>query len=256
LLSVWTFGLRRQRIPASLGPKAWLLVAGIGLINVSVVRFALLLSLDRLPVNTHTFLLGFVGLVTMVLSALILRESPSRGQVLGALVALLGIRVFFAELPPPQQVAGVGWVALAVIGLASTNNLARWLPRLTGGRLPNDVFSTLALWVGGAPLVAAGVAMDGWPAGLGLRNWAVIAVSGTMSIAIGLTLFNHVLRTLRSYEASVLSGSGLVFTALFAMPILGEYLGAREIAGIALLMGGMAWVQRPAPPSDAGSGRA
>jgi len=248
LLSAYTFGLRGRRIPAGLGPRAWALLACIGLLNFSVVRFALLLSLERLPVNTHTFLMSFVGLATMGISVAVMKERPSRVQLLGALLAVLGVRVFFVELPPPDERVGVAWLAVGVLGLATTNNLARKLPLLTGGRLSNDVFSTLALWIGGAPLLLAGLSIDGWPEGLRARSWAIIAASGLVGIAIGLTLFNHVLRTLRSYEASILSSSGLVFTALFAMPILGEYLGPRQAAGIALLLLGMALAQvRPAP---------
>lgn len=256
LLSAYTFGLRQRRIPRDLPPRAWALVACIGVVNFSVVRFALLLSLERLPVNTHTFLMSFVGLVTMAISVAVLKEWPSRIQLLGALLAVLGVRVFFVELPPPQARVGVAWLALGVLGLATTNNLARKLPLLTGGRLTNDVFSTVALWIGAAPLLLAGLAIDGWPPGLSIRSWGIIAANGLVSIAVGLTLFNHVLRTLRSYEASILSSSGLVFTALFAMPIVGEYLGPRQLAGIALLMIGMALAQVRSAPDQAVRSRA
>lgn len=247
LLALYTFGIRRERIPKGLGPRAWLLLVAIGVLNFSVVRFALLLSLERLPVNTHTFLQSFVGIVTMAMSIALMKERPSRIQLIGALIAVVGVRVFFDRVPPPQEQLGVGYLAIAVLGLATTNNLARKLPMLTGGRLSNAVLSTLALWIGGVPLVVAGLLLDGWPSDLGARSWGIIGLNGLVSIALGLTLFNYFLRTLRSYEASILAGSGLIFTALFAMPILGDYLGLRQVGAIALMLLGMSLAQlRPA----------
>lgn len=243
LLTLYTFAWRRERIPPGLGARAWALLFCIGLLNFSVVRFTLLLSLERLPVNTHTFLQSFVGIVTIGMSVVLMRERPSRWQLLGALLAVVGVRVFFEEVPALQERMGVVYLAVAVLGLATTNNLARRLPILTEGRLSNNVLSCVALWIGGVPLVLSALVLEGWPRDLGATSWAIIAANGLVSIALGLTLFNHFLRTLRSYEASILSGSGLIFTALFAMPILGEYLGLRQVAGIACMLLGMSLAQ-------------
>jgi drug/metabolite transporter (DMT)-like permease len=71
----------------------------------------------------------------------------------------------------------------------------------------------------------------------------VIALNGLVSIAIGFTVFNRALRTLRSYEASVLAASGVIYTALLAVPILGERLAWHEIAGIAMMLAGIVLAQ-------------
>ena len=54
---------------------------------------------------------------------------------------------------------------------------------------------------------------------------------------------NYVLRTLRSYEASILAGSGVIWTAIFAVPILGERLAFHQIVGIAMMLVGFPLVQ-------------
>ena len=89
----------------------------------------------------------------------------------------------------------------------------------------------------------AGLASDWPPAVEGLANWTIIALAGIFSIAVGLTVFNHVLRTLRSYEASILASAGVIYVALFAVPILGERLALHQVAGIAMMLAGLALVQ-------------
>jgi drug/metabolite transporter (DMT)-like permease len=64
-----------------------------------------------------------------------------------------------------------------------------------------------------------------------------------VGIAIGLTVWNFILRTLRSDEASILGASSVIYTALFAVPILGERLALHQIAGMALMLLGVSLVQ-------------
>jgi drug/metabolite transporter (DMT)-like permease len=140
-------------------------------------------------------------------------------------------------------VVGVAWLALGVLALASTNNAARKLAIVTDGELSNNVISTVALWIGGLPVVLLGLAVDWPPPVAGWQNWGIISLNGLVGIAVGLTLFNHVLRTLRSYEASILASPGVVYTALFAVPILGERLALHQVAGMAMMLVGLVLVQ-------------
>ena len=81
----------------------------------------------RLPATTNAYLVNFVGIVTMGTSILILREHPSIVQVVGALVAVLGLRLFFATIPPPSERIGLVHVGVGVLVLAVTNTVARKL---------------------------------------------------------------------------------------------------------------------------------
>lgn len=243
LLTLYTFGLRRERIPRGLGREVWASIFWIGIGNFTVVRVLFMLSLDRLPATTYVYLVNFVGVATLLMSAFVLRERPSGFQILGAAVALFGLRVFFREIPPPSELAGVVYVAVGVLALASTNTVARRLAVVTGGGLSNNVISTAALWIGGLPVVLYGLATDRPPAVSGWTNWAIIALNGAVAIALSLTVWNFILRTLRSYEASILAGSTVIYTALFAVPILGERLAPHQIAGIVLMLAGLVLVQ-------------
>jgi drug/metabolite transporter (DMT)-like permease len=243
LLTLYTFGWRRERIPRGLGREVWAYIVWIGIGNFAIVRVLFMLSLDRLPATTNAYLVNFVGIVTMLMSIFVLRERPSVFQVVGAALAICGLRVFFREIPPPSELVGVIYVAIGVLALASTNNIARKLAIVTDGRLSNNIISTVALWIGGLPVVLFGLTSDWPPAVSGWASWSIIGLNALVGIAIGLTVWNFILRTLRSYEASILGASSVIYTALFAIPILGEHLALHHAGGIALMLAGLSLVQ-------------
>lgn len=105
------------------------------------------------------------------------------------------------------------------------------------------MISTIALWIGGLPVVLLGLASDWPPAVSGWTNWGIIMLNAVVAITIGLTVWNSMLRTLRSYEASILGASSVIYTALFAVPLLGERLALPQIAGMALKLVGLSLVQ-------------
>jgi drug/metabolite transporter (DMT)-like permease len=243
LLTLYTFQLRGERIPKGLGRQVWASIIWIGVANFTIVRALFMLSLDRLPATTHAYLVNFVGIATMLMSILILQERPSIFQLLGAGLAVCGLRVFFREIPPPSEVIGVIYVAIAVLALASTNNIARKLGTVTRDGLSNNIISTIALWIGGLPVVLAGLRIDWPPPVAGWKNWGIILLNAIVTIAIGLTVWNYILRTLRSYEASMLAASGVIYTAILAVAILGERLALHQIVGIAMMLVGLSLVQ-------------
>lgn len=242
-LSIYTFAIRKERIPTGLPRTVWMYLFAIGFFNFFVARSTLTLSLDLLEATTNTYLVNFVGFVTMGMSIFILKESPTIFQILGAAVALVGLRVFFLEIPPPSELRGVLLILVGILGVAYTNNITRKLAIVTKNQLSNSIISTVALLIGGGMLVLVGILFD-WPPQIsGLANFATLFYAGLVMIAFSMTVWNYILRTLRSYEASILGASTVIWTALLAIPILGETLTGNEIVGIVLMLVGLALVQ-------------
>lgn len=242
-MSLYTFVIKGERIPGHLGRRVWLYLCIIGLGNFVIARIGVTLALERLPATTHAYLVNFVGFVTMALSIFILKESPTIFQLLGAAIAFAGLRVFFAQIPSAYELVGVGLIAVSILAIASTNNIARKLALITDFSLSNNILSTIAVLIGGTFTVIAGLVVDGPPRINGWQNWAIILYAGVIGVGVGLTVWNHILRTLRSYEASILGASTVIWTALMAVPILGEQLTFNQIIGIGLMLVGLALVQ-------------
>lgn len=264
-LGFYTFVVRRERIPAAMGRRVWAYIVAIGVCNFTLGRVLTTLSLQRMPATTNAFLTNFVGLITMGMSIVLLGESPSFFQLLGAAIAVVGLRVFFAAVPAADELVGILLLGAGILAIAFTNNAARKLALITGNGVGNTIISTLALTIGGAITVVVGLVAEWPPRVTGTANWAAIIYAGVAMIAVSMTVWNHVLRTLRSYEASILGASTVIWTTIIAVPLLGERISARQFAGMALLLLGLTCVQirkrgasskvrRSAPLTGAGGG--
>ena len=250
----YTFFWKGERWPRGRARSEWAAMLFAGVVNFGACRVAMTLAIERLPMNTFVFVLSFVSVATMALSSVVLRERPGRVQIVGTLLALVGVRVYFSDLPAPAERLGFLLAVLVVLGLAATNNVTRWAMSSAadeGGAAPPlapAVYSTVAILVGGLPVVLAGLATEGLPDVGSARNLVIIVANGVFGIALTQTVYNGVLRTLRSFEASMIMSSGLAWTALLAIPFLGEWLTPREGAGVVIVMVGVALSQwRPEP---------
>ena len=242
-MSLYTFLFRREKVPSGMAPRVWGYIIVIGLCNFVISRITRPFALERLPAITTTFLGNFIGFITMGMSVFILKESPSIYQLLGAVVAVTGLTIYFEQIPTDYELVGVGLILVGIIAVAYTNNIARKFAMITDFKFSNNMLSTLALLFGGVITVSVGLILD-WPPRVGsLRNWGIIFYVGIVMIGVGLTGWNYFLRVLRSYEASILGATSVIWTAILAWIFLGEVLSLFQIMGIGLLLVGLMLVQ-------------
>ncbi|WP_444998535.1 DMT family transporter [Aliikangiella sp. IMCC44359] len=242
---IYTFIIKKERLPSlNINYKAWLIILMIGICNFTLVKTLFILSLDILPATTHAYIINFVGIVTMLLSTIFLREVPTKIQLLGALVAMCGIQVYFYIWPGEQINLGLIYAGSAVIFLALTNIFMRLLHLKFPEQLSPNIISTFAIVFGGVPLVSYGLFQSTESiAAISFNNWLVIFFNGMFSIALTTSIFNLVIKQLRAYEASILASTGLIFTAILSIPILDELLKIHQILGCVLLFVGILLVQ-------------
>ena len=243
-LTIYTFVIRREKIPFELmTKKVWWVVFQIGFFNFVTGRFSTL-ALNYLPVTTKTYISNFIGFFTMGMSIFILKELPTFYQILGAGIAFSGLRVFFNTPPEGGEWIGILMTLVGILGIAYTNNIARKLALDTENKISNLVISTLALLMGGSIMAIACIAIDGFPPVVPTGfDWFVIVYTGIVTSAIGLTVWNSVLRVLRSYEASVLGATTVIWTTILAVIFLKEQIGLNQIIGIGMMMVGIFLVQ-------------
>jgi O-acetylserine/cysteine efflux transporter len=242
-LSIYTFGIQRKSIPRNLDRKVWITIAIIGICNFTISRMIKPFALETMPANTYSYLTQFQGFVTMGLSILILREVPTIWQLVGALVAFGGLRLYFYEVPTRTEWLGIILIVIAWLATAYTNNATRKVMQDTHNSIDNNVFSSLTILFGGTAGVIIGLSVGGPPRVPDLASWGVILFLGLIWIAFNLTAWNYFLRTLRSYEASILSSSVVIFTALFSLMFLGERISLNQWLGILTMIIGFALVQ-------------
>jgi len=240
----YTLVFKREAIPKKVIPKEWILVALIGLLNFTIVRFIFIYALELIPVTTHAYIMNFVGIVTMFLSIILLKERPFKLQVLGALVAIVGLWLYFYESQPTEQINGILWLSFAVFCLALTNICMRLLYLIDGALLSSNQVTTLATVIGGLPIIMYGITTELSLASIDHMDWIIIIINGLFAVALPVIVFVRVLEHLKAYEASVLATTSVIFTAIFAIPILNDYLTSFEFWGMLLMLIGLYLVQK------------
>ena len=138
-------------------------------------------------------------------------------------------------------------------GLAALGSAAAWALGSILFRRVGEVASpegmNLAKSALGVGLLLAVSALSG---GLGLGGAAaldghsllLLALSGLVGIALGDTLFFMALVRLEPRRTLLLATVGQVFTVLLAVVFLGERLAGLAWVGVALVLGGVAWVMQ------------
>ena len=242
-LTLYAFVIKREQLPRGLGIRSWCYLVATGILYYCVYRYIYMVSLQKIDATTHVYIINFTGLVTMGLSSVMLREVPTAIQILGAFIALLGLWLYFDQVPVGGQLKGILLLLIGVVCLALTNIFIRLLGRVSASELSSTMVAVLTIWIGGIPLLIAGLVLDFPPPSMDTTSWLVIIFNAVVVLAGSMVVWSYALRTLRSYEASILASSGVIFTALFSIPILGDQLEKHEIAGIAVMFVGLTLTQ-------------
>lgn len=242
-MSLYTFVIRKERIPKKMGTQIWMFIAAIGFCNFAISRLTRPVAIERLPVMTSSYVGNFIGFLTMAMSIFILREYPSVFQLLGAGIAIGGLTIYFKNPLAAAEWVGIIVILVGITAVAFTNNIARKLALLTKNGISNNIVSTMALLIGGTVAIVVGLLVDFPPQVPDLKSWGVIVYTGIINVSLGLTVWNHILRTLRSYEASILGASTIIYSTLLAMLILGETLSLNQATGMAMMVVGLVLVQ-------------
>lgn len=242
-LSIYTFIIRKERIPRKLSKEIWWYLIIIGICNFAITRITRPIMLKHLPVITSTYLGNFVGFVTMFMSTFILNEFPSIFQLLGAGIAFYGITLYFNE---PLQAGELIGVIMAIVGIlitAITNNLSRKLRLIPENSLSPSLISTMTILIGGSGIILAGLFFDFPPKVNGLESWGILIFISLANIALYSIVWSSILKVMRSYEASILGASTIIYTTLLAMIILHERLLLHQWLGMETMVLGLFLVQ-------------
>lgn len=224
-----------------LSPAGWLRLAALGLALFALTQGAQFAALARLPAASVSLVLAFTPLAVALASAPLLGEPLVRRQWAGIAVFVLGASVYFG---PGILSAGNGaGLAIAAVGLVA-NAAAALLGRAVNRReeLSPLVVTAVSMAFGAAALLAVGLASEGLPRPTA-TGWAIVAWLATVNTAFAFTLWSRTQRRLSATDSSLLNNSMLVQVALLGWLVLGERLAPRQIVGVALVAGGVAWAQ-------------
>jgi drug/metabolite transporter (DMT)-like permease len=270
LLLILGFALE-GRLP--IDDRVFLPALALGVLSgMSYVTFSMALRLG--PITVVSPVVSAYGGLTVVLAVLLLHESLTGNQALGALVSTIGILLvgvrfasdwrrtrFVGPGVPFALVALVGFGVLTV-GLTGPIALAGWLPVLFGLRIANTATAWVAL--GAARLVTARsiavppaepdpdsieaeldaesvLAHGPMRAGIPWRGVAILLAAGTLDLT-GFVLYVVGLQEAETWLVGLISSFGPAIAVLVAIALLRERLRPLQWAGLAVLVGGVVLV--------------
>jgi O-acetylserine/cysteine efflux transporter len=200
-----------------------------------------------MPPGLASIALQIQAFITILFAALALRELPTRKQLAGGAIAFLGLALV-ATTVGANGVTAAGFILL--LGAACCWAAGNVLLRGSGKVDLLPLFSWAALIATG-PLLVLSLILEGPERiGAGLLHLDWLAAAAILYMAFVSTTFGYAAwgYLLRLYPAAVAAPFSLlvpVFGTVSAALLLGETFGPARLAGMALILAGLAVVVLP-----------
>ncbi|MDP9808601.1 drug/metabolite transporter (DMT)-like permease [Rhizobium tibeticum] len=220
-------------------PLELLAIGGMGL---AICQGMIFVGLEHADATTAGIIIALIPIITMILARLILAESMGGWQVIGSILAFLGIVVIILKGSPAALMrldfnAGELWIVAGAFCFSVYTVLLR--------RAKFDVnrLALLVLLLGAAVLTALPFYLFELLSderstlnSSGLVALAYVAIPGG---AVMYYLFNRSIEALGAARAGVLLYIQTIFIAVLAYLILGEQLQPYHLEGAALIVAGL-----------------
>ena len=235
--------------------REWPKLAALGLLGMGLWQGLAYVAAETTSATNMGILAAMVPLLTVLLSALILREAPSLGGTLGGVLALIGVAVLLGHGDPLSLLelsvarGDVLMVVAATCYALYGVMLKRWPLELPPWILlyAQVIFAVLFLlppWLMG-PMTP----VDG-------SNIGLILYAGIPASIITTFLWMRAIRQIGASQASIFINLMPVFSALIAMAWLGEQVAFYHLTGGALVLAGVIMAQTLTRPLGARPARA
>ncbi|SFU76580.1 DMT family transporter [Halomonas korlensis] len=227
--------------------RQWYKLAFLGLLGMAMWQGLAYVAAETTSATNMGILAAMVPLLTVLLSALILREAPTHGGTLGGLVALVGVTVLLGQGDPftlltlDVAIGDLLMVVAATCYALYGVMLKRWpldMPPWVVLYL-QAVFATLFLLPG--YLLGPMTPIDG-------DNIWLILYAGIPASIITTFLWMRAIRQIGASQASIFINLMPLFSALIAMAFLGERIALFHLIGGALVLTGVIMAQRLTRP--------
>lgn len=196
------------------------------------------LSIPQALMLNYTF-----PIVTMAGSALLLREKPTRVQVVSGFMVLLGLYVGFVAgkgSGGPISPIGVAWAGVSVIGLSGQTLLSRKI--LKSGQSQPLLQLFFSHLFGGIILISAKRLLVGWSDLVAMtpRVFALMHYPAVVSALIGYGLLFSALRYVPASLVSLICTMEIVFALILAPLVLHQSPSFNELIGCGIILAAVA----------------
>ncbi|MCW2779282.1 MAG: protein of unknown function transrane [Frankiales bacterium] len=234
--------LRGEALPRGRAAVGLLLLGGVGYAAQSLCYFS---ALERISASLTALLLYSYPPLVVLLAAVLARRRP-RAVALGCVaVATVGTAL---TIGPVQGGQAVG----VALGLAAALAYAVYIVVSSRIAPSGGHFATSAVVMAGAGGVYDLLALStGAPLPGSARAWSALVAVALVGTVVAVTAFFAALERLGPGDTAVVSTAEPVVSVSVAAAVLGERLGAVQVAGGALVLVAVVVLARLAPEPDA-----
>jgi drug/metabolite transporter (DMT)-like permease len=236
ILPLWFFF--RKPVINWYGVKIALLCGVFFACDIALWNTSIMLS--KASIST---LLGNMAPIWVGLGAVfLLKERPGRVFWMGTVIAMIGVCIVVGL----DKLASSDITFGNLLSIAASVFYGAYLLTTRKGRNTLDTFTfTLLSMI--ASTVALGLLclftrIPMW--GFSVQTWWTLAALGVVPQMLGWIAINFALGYIKPTIASVTLLSQSILTALFSVPVLGEYLSTREMIGALIVLSGIYLVNR------------
>lgn len=199
----------------------WWKLGLLGFLGYTVAQGLQCIGLFYLSSVSVTLILNFTPITVILLNLIFTREAPNRYQIVGIILVLLGVFLFFRDKIGGYNRIGVIITLISGIG---------WAGYLVASKLilKDKIVSTLgntafAMGIGTSLLSTSAYIFEGLRP-IPVSGWLIIIWLGVINTAFAFLLWNHALVTLEAFELSVLQNTMLIQITILSVIFLGETL--------------------------------
>lgn len=235
------FLIKRGVSIKTISKEYWLQFILIGISAYTIGNGALFWGLKSIPATTGSFLLSLIPLLVLAGGAFLLKEIPTRWQIFGVFLSLLGSILFFSSGLKPGEPKGIVIVVCGLAGFLAFSLLGRRIARER--KLDTLTLTTLPLMIGGILSLVIALFVEGIPR-FNESSLLIVLWLAVVNTALAYMVYYHSLRELTALEMNMIINLSPIFTALLSWGILGEKLELVQIVGIVIVIAGVIFVQR------------
>lgn len=231
--------------------RQWPKLAFLGLLGMGLWQGLAYVAAETTSATNMGILAAMVPLLTVLLSALVLREAPTRGGVLGGVLAFCGVLVLLGKGNPlsllnldvarGDALMVVAATCYALYGVM----LKRWSMNLSPWVMLYSQVCFAVLFLLPPYLLGPMTPIDG-------QNIGLILYAGIPASVITTFLWMRAVRQIGANQASIFINLMPLFSALIAMALLGEQVATFHFLGGALILAGVIMAQTLTAPLVAG----
>jgi drug/metabolite transporter (DMT)-like permease len=231
-----------------LSRRQWIATFVLGTLGVFSYNLFFMAALERLPGSRAALIIALNPVITIAISAVVLKEHLSARRWLGVAIALFGVWIVISHGDIASVAsAGIGAGELFMFGAVTSWALYTIIGRrVLGGLTPLAATNYAALW--GTTLLACAAAPEF--GSVSMKEFDATMIGSLLYLGIGGTALAFVwyymsVKKLGTAVTSIFNNLVPVFGVAISVLVLGEPLLASMLIGGAIAIVGVMMVSRP-----------